>query len=206
MTRHWRHAPCGVWQCGVNVGQNFMLTPHFVPASFFIRAIFLRAMLRMVLMWGDQVSFLSNFTPRYDGVSCWWISCPLICRMNTSLLGDKEKQMASVLVLLIITNNSFAQSEMRFIASRILMAAVVTCSGLVHNTRLSACSARGMWEDSWSQMSSMKIMRRVGKMTPPCGTPDFHWRVDLPIKPDSCWSLEQVALDPWVHVAADSLP
>ena len=58
--------------------------------------------------------------------------------------------MASVLVLLIITNHSFAQSEMRFIASCIMMAAVVTYSDLVHNARLSTCSARGMWEDSWS--------------------------------------------------------
>ena len=91
--------------------------------------------------------------------------------MNSSLLEDREKQAASVLVLLIITNHSLAQSEMRLIASRILMAAVVTCSTLVHNARSSACKARGMWEDSWSQMSSMKIMKRVGEMTPPCGTP-----------------------------------
>ena len=46
-------------------------------------------------------------------------------------MGDREKQVASVLVLLIITNHSFAQSEMRIIASCILMAAVVTCSALV---------------------------------------------------------------------------
>ena len=78
--------------------------------------------------------------------------------------------MASVLVLLIITKHSFAQSEMRFIVSCILMAAVVTCSALVHNARSSACSARGMWEDIWKQMSSMKIMKGVGEMTPPCGT------------------------------------
>ena len=91
--------------------------------------------------------------------------------MNSSLLGDREKEVPSVLVLLIIANHSFAQSEMRFIASCILMAAVVTCSPLVHNARSFACSARGMWEDSWSQMSSMKIMKRVGEMTPLCGTP-----------------------------------
>ena len=64
--------------------------------------------------------------------------------MNSSLLGDREKQVASVLVLLIITNHSFAQSEMRFIASCILMAAVVTCSTLVHNARSPACRALGM--------------------------------------------------------------
>ena len=91
--------------------------------------------------------------------------------MNSSLLRDREKQVASVLVLLIITSHSFAQSEMMFIASCIQVAAVVTCSALVHNARSSACSARGMGEDSWSQMSSMKIMKRVGEMTPPCGTP-----------------------------------
>ena len=45
----------------------FMLASHFVPSSFFIRAIFPRPLLCMVLMWGDQVSFLSNFTPRYVG-------------------------------------------------------------------------------------------------------------------------------------------
>ena len=45
--------------------------------------------------------------------------------MNSSLLGDKEERVASVLVLLIITNHSFAKSEMRFIAAYILMAAVV---------------------------------------------------------------------------------
>ena len=112
----------------------------------------------------------SNCTPRYVGASCWWISCPLICRINSSLLGDREKQVTSILVLLVITNHSFAQSEMRFVASCILMAAVVTCSALVHNARSYACSARGMWEDGWSQMSSMKIMKRVGEMTPPCGT------------------------------------
>ena len=148
-----------------------MLAPRFVPASFFIRAIFLRALLCVVLMREDQVSFLSNFTPRYLGVSCYWISCPLICKMNSSLLRDMEKQVASVLVLLFITNHSFAQSEMRFIASCILVAAVVTCSASVHNARSSAFSARGMWEDSWSQMSFMKIMKRVGEMTPPCETP-----------------------------------
>ena len=131
-----------------------MLAPHFVPASFFIRAIFLRALLCMVLMWRDQVSFLSNFIPMYIGMSCWWISCPLICMMNSSFLGDREKQVVSVLVLPIITNHSVAQSEMRFIASCILMAAVVTvtCSVFVHNARSSACSIREMWEDSWSQM------------------------------------------------------
>ena len=51
--------------------------------------------------------------------------------------------MASVLVLLIITSHFFAQSEMRFIASCILMDVVVTCSALVHNARSSACSAVG---------------------------------------------------------------
>ena len=81
-------------------------------------------------MWGDQVSVLSNITPRYVGVSCWWIYCPLICRMNSSFLGDGEKQVASVLVLLIITNHSFAQSELRFMASCILIAAVVTRNDL----------------------------------------------------------------------------
>ena len=35
---------------------------------------------------------------------------------------------------------------------------------------------------------------------------NFHWRPGLSIKPYSCWSLEQVALDQWVHIAADSLP
>ena len=75
--------------------------------------------------------------------------------MNSSLLGDREKQVASVLLLLIITSHSFAQSEMRFIASCILMAAVVNCSALVHNARSSTCSTRGMLEDRWSQMSSM---------------------------------------------------
>ena len=145
-----------------------MLAPLFVSASFFIRAIFLRPLLCMVLMWGDQVSFLCNFTPRYVGVSCWWVSCPFVCRMNSSVLGDRENQAASVLVLLIITNHSVALSEMRFIASCILMDAMVT---LVHNAMSSTCSARGMWEDRWSQMSSMKIKKRVGEMTPPCGTP-----------------------------------
>ena len=67
---------------------------------------------------------------------------------DSSVLGDREKQVALVLVLLIITNHSFAQSEMRFIASCLLMATLVTCSALVHNARLSTCSARGMWEDS----------------------------------------------------------
>ena len=160
---------------GLTVGMQiwvkiFMLAPHFVPVSFFSRTIFLRSLLCMVLLWEDQVSFLSNFTPRYVGVSCWWISYTLICRINASLLGDREKQVASVLVQLIITNHTFAQSEMRFIASCILIAAVVACSPLVHNARSYACSAHWMWEDSWSQMSSMKIMKRVGEMTPPCGT------------------------------------
>ena len=91
--------------------------------------------------------------------------------MSSSLLGEREKQVASVLVLLINTNHSFAQSEMRCIAPCIMNAAVVTCSALVQNTMSSACSARGMWEDSWSQMSSMKIVKRVGEMTPPCWTP-----------------------------------
>ena len=147
-----------------------MLAPHFVPTSFFSRAIFLRPLLCMVLLWGDQVSFLSNFNPRYVGVSCWWILYTMICRINTSLLGDREKQVASVLVQLIITNHTFAQSEMRFIGACILMAAVVTCSALVHNARSSACSAHWMWEDSWSQMSSVKVMKKVGAVTPPCGT------------------------------------
>ena len=40
-------------------------------------------------------------------------------------------------------------------------------------SRSSAYSAHGMWEDSWSHMSSMKIMKRVGEMTPPCGTPSL---------------------------------
>ena len=84
--------------------------------------------------------------------------------MNRSLLGDKEKQVASLIVLLIISNHSFAQSEMRFTASYILMAAVVTCSALGHKARSSACSSRGMWVDSWSQMSLRKIMKRVGEM------------------------------------------
>ena len=82
--------------------------------------------------------------------------------MNSSLLGDRERQVASVLVLLIITNHSVAQCEMRFIASCNLMAAVVTFSALVHNSRSSACSARRMCEGSCSQVSSMKIMKRVG--------------------------------------------
>ena len=44
--------------------------------------------------------------------------------MNSSLFGDMEKQVASVLVLVIITNHSFAQSEIR------CMAVVVTiCFG-----------------------------------------------------------------------------
>ena len=60
---------------------------------------------------------------------------------------------------------------MIFIASCILVAAVVTCSALVYNVRSSEHSAHGMWEHSWSHMSSMKIMKRVGEMTQPCGTP-----------------------------------
>ena len=55
-----------------------------------------------------------------------------------------------VLVLLITTNHSFVQSEMRFIAFCILKAAVVTCSASVHNARSSTCSARGVRVDSWS--------------------------------------------------------
>ena len=159
--------------CGVDLGQDFF------RASFFIRAIFLTPLLCMVLMWGDQVCFLSNFTPRYVGVSCWWISCPSICRMNPSLLRDRKKQVASVWVLLIIANHSFAQSEMRFITSCIWMAAVFTYSTLVHNSRSFACSAHGMWEDSWSQMSSMKITKRVGERTPPCGTPSLIFTEEL---------------------------
>ena len=38
-----------------------MLLPHFVPTSFVIRAIFLRALLYMVLMLEDQVAFLTSF-------------------------------------------------------------------------------------------------------------------------------------------------
>ena len=81
---------------------------------------------------------------------------------------------ASVFLLLIITNHFFAQSEVRFIASSILMTVVVTCSAFVHNGRSSACSAHGMWVYSWSQMSPVKLIKRVDEMTPPCGTPDFH--------------------------------
>ena len=91
--------------------------------------------------------------------------------MNSTFSEDGEKQVASVSVLLIITDHSFAQSEMRFIASCILLAAAVSCSALVHNARSSARSAHGMCEDSYSQMSPMKIMKIVGEMTPPCGTP-----------------------------------
>ena len=158
-----------------------MLAPNFVPASFFIGAIFPRALLCMVLIWVDQVKF-SNFTPGYDGVSWWWISCPLICRLNSSLLGDREKQVTSDLVLLIITNHFFAQSETRFIASYILMAAVVICSALVHNARSSACSAHGMMKDirdDEGQMSSMKIMKSVGEVTPRCGAPSLIFTEEL---------------------------
>ena len=84
--------------------------------------------------------------------------------MNFSILGDRKKQVASVLVLFIIINLPFAQFEMRFIASCILMAAVVTCSALVHNARSSACRAHRMWEDGWSQMSSMNILKRMCEM------------------------------------------
>ena len=78
-----------------------MLAPQFVPASFLFllllllfvclfwcllllllffvtRAIFLRALLCMALMWGDQVSFLSNFSPRYvEGVLVDFLSIDL---------------------------------------------------------------------------------------------------------------------------------
>ena len=59
------------------------------------------------------------------------------------------------------------------------MATVVICSALVHNAMSSACSARGMWEGSWSQMPSMKTMKRVGEMTPPCGTPSLIFTEEL---------------------------
>ena len=169
-----------------------------MPASFFIRAIFLRALLCMVLMWGGQVSFLSNVNPRYVGVSCWWISCPLICRMISSLLGDREKQVASVLVLLIITNHSFAQSEMRFIASCILIAAVVTCSALVHNARSSACGDHRMCEDSCSKMSSVEIMKRMGEMTPPCWAPSLIFIEEL-VCPSSLTRADLWNKKLWIH-------
>ena len=152
--------------CGVNLGQDFDVSSPFCSCHFLHQAHFLRALLCMVMIWGDQVSFLSTFTPRYVG------GILLVDFLFTGLqnelfsLGDREKQVASVLVLLIIANHSFAQSEMRFIASCILMAVMVTCSALVNSTRSSACSACGMCEDSCSQMSSMKIMKRVGKMNP----------------------------------------
>ena len=65
-----------------------MLAPHFVPASFFIRAIILRPLLCMVLMWGDQVSFLSNL----DGLkskSLYLLLCKYVCMcvlMHASML------------------------------------------------------------------------------------------------------------------------
>ena len=102
------------------------------------------------------------------------------------------------MVLLIITNHSFAQSEMRFIASCILMAAVITCSALVHSARSSACSARGMWEDSWPQTSSLKIMKRVGEMTPPCGTSSLIFTEEL-VCPSSLTRADLLNKLLWIH-------
>ena len=59
------------------------------------------------------------------------------------------------------------------------MAAVATRSALVHNARSAACSAHGMLEDSWSQMSSTKIMKRVGEMIPPRGTHSLIFTEEL---------------------------
>ena len=50
----------GFDSCGVNLGQDFHVGSPFCSCQLFIRAIFLRALLCMVLMWGDQVSFLAS--------------------------------------------------------------------------------------------------------------------------------------------------
>ena len=195
MTRHWRHTPCGVLQLRCKPGSKFScwLPILFLPVSSSGPFSW-----ELCCAWygvGRPGQF-SNFTPRYVGVSCWWISSPLICRMNSSLLGNKEKQVASVLVLFIITNHSFAQSEMRFIASCILMVVMVTCSALVHNARSSACSACCLCEDSCLQRTDVISENNEENWWDDSTLWDssaFHWRADLSVKPDSIWSLEQVA-------------
>ena len=62
MTRHWRHTPCGAWQLWCKPGSRFfMLAPHFVPASFFIRAIFLRALLCILVLFHTKIKIVKSY-------------------------------------------------------------------------------------------------------------------------------------------------
>ena len=129
-------------------------------------------------MWRDQVSFLSTFTPRYVGVSCWWISCPLICRILS--------------IDLQFTLLSWEKGRSRWLQSWFCWSLPTT---LLPSLRWDSLLPASWWlrwsfglllsimqgrlyavpvgcgKDSRSQMSSMKITKRVGEMTPPCGTP-----------------------------------
>ena len=150
-----------------------MLAPHFFPASFFIRAIFLRPLLCMVLMWGDQVSFLSNFTPRYVGVSCWWVSCPLICKMNFSPLGEtgRSRLLQSWFCWSIPTTLLPSLRWDSLLPASWWLRWSLALLWSITLGRLHAVPVGFARTDGRSQMSSVKIMKRVGEMTPPCGTP-----------------------------------
>ena len=195
MTRHWRHTPCGALQLWCKPGSRFSCWLLILFLQVSSLGQFSRELCcAWYWFWGEKISVLSNFTLR---VSCWWISCPLMCRMNSSLLGDRERQVASVLVLLIITNHSFTQSEMRFSASCILVAAVVTCNALVYNARSSAWRP---WDVEGQLVTDVINENNEESGWNDCilwhSFSDFLWRAGLSVKPDSCWSLEQLALNP----------
>ena len=86
-------------------------------------------------------------------------------------LVDKVNNVVNDLVLLIFTHQSCVQLDQMFAASCSLSCAVVACSSVHHITRSSAYIAHLTASGSCLIRSLMKIRKRVGDRTPPCGTP-----------------------------------
>ena len=90
---------------------------------------------------------------------------------SESALVDKVNNVVNDLVLLIFTHQSCVQLDKVFAASCSLSCAVVACCFVHHITRSSAYIAHLTASGNCLIRSLMKIRKRVGDRTPPCGTP-----------------------------------
>ena len=90
---------------------------------------------------------------------------------QTHVRENKVKSIVKDLVLFIFTHQSCAQLDKMLVASWSRILAVVAYSSVLHRTKSSAYIAHFTRDWNFLIRSLMNTKKRIGDMTPPCGTP-----------------------------------
>ena len=117
--------------------------------------------------------------PRYVGVSSLGSGWLLMVRWSFSLILEREKEVATVFWQLIVTHQSGAHLEVLLSTSCILTVPVAVDSEACHNAQSLVWRALEMCWERLVALSLMKTTKRVGEITPPCGTPSLALMVWL---------------------------